>query len=138
MMSPNYESKGNEEGEDESGGEDEEYKEDPWYHPKTLPISTQRDIDPTTTDTVLTTQDDEVANTASEQADDERKESKRELRYQIQNEALQRLFRPRPFDNTKTQKDREEQESSSVDQPPPVVKIHEWGQTRKKDTPRTQ
>ncbi len=113
--------------EEESGEENEEYKEDPWYHPNTLSISTQLDKYSTP---ALTSDAD--ANPDPERAIDNRKESKRELRYQIENKVLQRLFRPRPLANTTTQADKETQESSSVEQSSPTVNIHEWGQTRQK------
>ncbi len=70
---------------------------------------------------------------------DKRKESKRETRYKIQNEALQRLFRPTPPDHFTARDDREEQESSSTEPSPPVVLIHEWeGHARRhsKSTPK--
>ena len=111
------EHKDNDEGDDESGEEREGYKEDPWYYQD---------------DTTLTLRDGNEADSKPEQAIAERKELNRELRYQIQNEALERLFRQRPGFNTFTKEDKEEQESSSVAQPPPMVTIPEWGQTRQK------
>ena len=97
-MSLNYESKENDEEEDESGEENEEYKEDPWYQPNTLSVSTQLDTNPTP---ALTSQAE--ANPDPEQAINNRKELKRELKYQIdENKTLQRLFRPRPLANTTT------------------------------------
>jgi hypothetical protein len=79
-MSLNYESKENDEGEDESGEENEEYNEDPWYQPNTLSVSTQLDTNPTP---ALTSQAE--ANPDPEQAINNRKELKRELMYQIEN-----------------------------------------------------
>jgi hypothetical protein len=119
-MPSNNESHENDGGEDESGEEDEEYKEDPWHYSNTSLSSTQLDPESTPSESAPTS--DATFQPDPERTIDNGKESKRESNYKTQNQALQRLFRPRPLTNTTTQDDREEQESSSV----------EWGQIQQK------
>jgi hypothetical protein len=113
--------------------ENEEYKENPFYYPNQHQEQQRSSShEPKFTSNEAKGDDAKESSSDPDPAIANKKETKRAMRYKIQNEALQRLFRPTPPKHATARDDREEQESSSTESSPPVVLMHEWRRARKK------
>jgi hypothetical protein len=133
--------KNDKESETDSGEDYEEYKEDPWYYTQESEANTDQ-AQPKTEDDLtlnsspvdigLPSSKEEKARPRQDLTMEVGQEPKQENRFKPQNDVLQKLFRPTPTNTPFSQDDRDEQESSSVEQTPPTLTLHEWGKTRQK------